>query len=265
MPKGFCRSLSIQVKWRFPSLWGPCGPRTTGWGLMRFVRLTLLRRCNDWRIYGTHLIFFWCDNDKDPERVCSTTQSFSLIFVQSQTDRQKALHKNPLCISTGELKSFVPVTAQLNGDPLYEHCTVVKIRKLTEIHIIIYLSSPSSGSYLNQNNHFSITNTTVNMAAFTNSMDFHVTFLRFWYFLWLLHFAGFSWIMLIAKWKDKLFSLDIFKQLSNYIPNKVIRTCFLNTSQCTFHHIATFKMRGWVGKTQIKNKRLNISSSNQRI
>ncbi len=34
MPKDFCRSLSIQVKWRFSSLRGPCRPRTTGWGLI---------------------------------------------------------------------------------------------------------------------------------------------------------------------------------------------------------------------------------------
>ncbi len=38
-----------------------------------------------------------------------------------------------------------------------------------------------------------------------------------------------------------------------------------NTSQCTFQQFATFKMRGWGGKIEIKNEWLYISPSNQRI
>ncbi len=43
MPKDFCQSLFIQVKWGFPALQGLQGPCTTGWGLMcKLVHLCMM-------------------------------------------------------------------------------------------------------------------------------------------------------------------------------------------------------------------------------
>ncbi len=143
--------------------------------------------------------------------------------------------------------------------------TVDKKKKTLNINPHPSLIRPFCHFYSNHGNQFPITSTIENMAAFTNSLDFQVTFSKVLLFFIIVKFCKIFFNNVNSHLKGAPLFSCYPENPSESIPNKAIWTCFLTTSQWFFPQFATFKMRGWGGKIQIKDKWLNLSSHNQRI